>query len=284
MAEVSDPRSKGIGNCSPRSCGIDLHGIEMRRYSKMRLQVNDDERNRMCHAVEALRQARGRVLQGSSQFLDIVQVIEMFGKEHWKKQRLRCINKKLAGLIDSRNTGGSREEAERLLDSMREGRNEAVHEGTLGRRLARNCVRVSIMVEEALRREAEMSVVSDYLVETIVHARLWQSLRTIRRTMMENEFTHLPFENERRWYTVDAEALCVYRDQHREEEHVWSRSLRCAKERTDKPLEVRKAELVDLHDDIHEATEKLEGKGLLLVRGNCDNEVVGVLTAFDLLV
>ena len=168
---------------------------------------------------------------------------------------------------------------------MREGRNEAVHEGTLGRRLARDCVRVSIMAEEALRMEAELSVVRDHMVETIVHARLWQTLRTIRRTMMENEFTHLPFENERRWYTVDAEALCVYRAQHCDEgKDVWSRTLRCAKERTDKPLEVRDAELVDLSQDIHEATQRLEGQGMLLVRGKCDEEIVGVLTAFDLLV
>ena len=247
--------------------------------------MTDDERNRMCHTAEALRQARGRVLQGSSQFLDIVQVIERFGREHWKKQHLNCINKNLAGLIDKWNSGGSPEEARRLLDTMREGRNEAVHEGTLGRRLARDCVRVSIMAEEALRMEAELSVVRDHMVETIVHARLWQTLRTIRRTMMENEFTHLPFENERRWYTVDAEALCVYRDQHRDEgKDVWSRTLRCAKERTDKPLEVRMAVFVDLHDHIHKATEKLKGEGLLLVRGKCDKGIVGVLTAFDLLV
>ena len=130
--------------------------------------MTDDERNRMCHTAEALRQARGRVLQGSSQFLDIVQVIERFGREHWKKQHLNCINKNLAGLIDKWNSGGSCEEVCRLLDAMREGRNEAVHEGTLGRRLARDCVRVSIMVEEALRREAKMKSVSDSMVETIV--------------------------------------------------------------------------------------------------------------------
>ena len=122
--------------------------------------MNDDERDRMRHTAEALRQARGRVLQGSSNFLEIVQVIETFGKEHWKKNHLACINKKLAKLIDAWNTGGSCEEVCRLLDAMREGRNEAVHEGTLGRRLARDCVRVSIMVEEALRREAEMKAVA----------------------------------------------------------------------------------------------------------------------------
>ena len=168
---------------------------------------------------------------------------------------------------------------------MREGRNEAVHEGTLGRRLARNCVRVSIMVEEALRKEAEMKAVSDHMVETIVHARMWQTLRTIRRTMMENEFTHLPFENEGQWYTVCAEALCVYRDQHRDEgKEVWSRTLRDVIEKTDKRLAVRNAVLVDLSQDIHEATMRLKGQGMLLVRGNCDKGVVGVLTAFDLLV
>ena len=165
-------------------------------------RMNDDKRDRMRHTAEALRQARGRVLQGSSNFLDIVQVIETFGKEHWEIKYLKRINKKLAKLIDAWNTGGSPEEVCRLLDAMREGRNEAVHEGTLGRRLARDCVRVSIMVEEALRREAEMKAVSDQMVETIVHARMWQTLRTIRRTMMENEFSRLPFENKGQWHTV----------------------------------------------------------------------------------
>ncbi len=59
-----------------------------------------------------------------------------------------------------------------------------------------------------------MRSVSDSMVETAVYARLWQTLRTIRRTMMENDFTHLPLENDGQWYTVDAEAFCVYRDQH----------------------------------------------------------------------
>ena len=45
-----------------------------------------------------------------------------------------------------------------------------------------------------------------------------------------------------------------------------------------------KAVLVDLGEDIHEATMRLKGKGMLLVRGKCDEEIVGVLTAFDLLV
>ena len=260
-------------------------GSNMAAISKVGRGMDDDERDRMRHTAEALRKARGRVLQGSSNFLDIVQVIETFGREHWKKKYLKCINKKLAELIDAGNTGGSPEEVRRLLDAMREGRNEAVHEGTLGRRLARDCVRVSIMVEEALRREAEMKSVSDSMVETIVYARLWQTLRTIRRTMMENDFTHLPFENKGQWHTVDAEALCVYRDQHRDKEKdVWGRTLRDAKERPDKPLDVGKAVLVDLGEDIHEATMRLKGKGMLLVRGKCDEEIVGVLTAFDLLV
>ena len=66
--------------------------------------MDDDERDRMRHTAEALRQARGRVLQGSSNFLDIVQVIERLGKEHWEKKYLKCINKKLAKLIDAWNT------------------------------------------------------------------------------------------------------------------------------------------------------------------------------------
>ena len=247
--------------------------------------MNDDERGRTRHTVEALREARRRVLQGSSSFLDIVLVIERFGKEHWNQRNLKRINEVLVRFINQWNAGGSSEEVHRLLDAMREGRNEAVHEGTLGRRLARDCVRVSIMVEDALRREADMRSVSDSIVETVVYARLWQTLRTIRRTMMENEFTHLPFEKEGQWYTVDAEALCVYRDQHCDDDNeVWGQTLRFAMERADKRLDVREAALVNRREDIHKATDRLKGQGMLLVRGECDKEIVGVLTAFDLLV
>ena len=160
----------------------------------------------------------GECCRGVPTFSTSVQVIETFGKEHWMKKHLACINRQLVKLINAMEYRAARcQEVCRRLDAMREGRNVAVHEGTLGRRLARDCVRVSMMVEEPLRREPEMKAVSDHMMETIVHARMWQTLRTIRRTMMETEFTHLPFENEGQWYTVCAEALCVYRDQHRDE-------------------------------------------------------------------
>ena len=60
--------------------------------------------------------------------------------------------------------------------------------------------------------------------------------------------------------------------------------LRFAMARADKPLDVREAVLVNHREDIHEATDRLKGQGMLLVRGECDKEIVGVLTAFDLLV
>ena len=120
-----------------------------------------------------------------------------------------------------------------------------------------------------------MKVVSDHMVETVVHARMWQTLRTIRRTMMENEVSHLPFENEGQWYTVCAEALCVYRDQHREEgKEVWGQTLRVAIERTDKWLDVRNAVLVDLSQDITRHM-RLKGQGSSWYEGNATRESSG---------
>ena len=81
MAGTSDPLSEGVRERLTCSRGIRLHRPEYGRRSKMGSGMND-ERDRMRHTAEALRQARGRVLQGSSNFLDIVQVIETFGKEH----------------------------------------------------------------------------------------------------------------------------------------------------------------------------------------------------------
>ena len=65
-------------------------------------RMNDDERDRMRHTAEALRQARGRVLQGSSNFLDIVQVIETFGREHWKKKYLKLVFDSISGNTEAR--------------------------------------------------------------------------------------------------------------------------------------------------------------------------------------
>ena len=247
--------------------------------------MTDDERERIRYTVEELRQARGRVLKGNSDFLDIVQVIENFGRDRWGIHNLSQINEKLAELIESQKACDSSSEAMSLLDAVREGRNEAVHTGTLGRWLARNCVRVGIMVEEALRREAGMKSVAEYMVESVVYARLWQTLRTIRRTMMENEFTHLPFENCGQWHVISAEALCIYRDDHRgTRNEVWGQKLREALQREYCRLAAPKAALVGRNECVHQATKRIKGQGILLVRGECDSGIVGVVTPFDLLV
>ena len=248
-------------------------------------EMTNDERERIRYTVEELRQARGRVLKGNSDFLEIVQVIESFGRDHWNKYKLSEINKELARLIKAQKTCDSPDEVMPLLDAMRDGRNEAVHTGTLGVQFARDCVRVSIMIEETLRREAGMKSVADYMVESVVYARLWQTLRTIRRTMMENEFTHLPFENDDQWYVVSAEALCIYRDNHGgAKNHVWSQTLREAWEHECCRLEAPEAVLVKRDECIHQATKKIKGQGMLLVRGECDRGIIGVVTPFDLLV
>lgn len=247
--------------------------------------MTDDERERIRYTVEELRQTRGRVLKGNSDFLDIVQVIETFGRDRWKKRNLSQITKKLAGLIENQKACASSGEAMSLLHAMRDGRNEAVHTGTLGRQLARDCVRVGIMVEEALRREAGMKSVAEYMVESVVYARLWQTLRTIRRTMMENEFTHLPFENCGQWYVVSAEALCIFRDnQEGAKNEVWSQTLREALQREYCRLAAPKAALVERNECIHQATKRIKGQGILLVQGEFDSGIVGVVTPFDLLV
>ena len=247
--------------------------------------MTGDERERVRYTVEALRQARGRVLKGNADFLEIVQLIENFGRDHWKEYKLSDSNKKLDGLIKAQKTCDSPGEVMPLLDAMRDGRNEAVHTGTLGRQPARDCVRVSIMVEETLRREAGMKSVAEYMVESVVYARLWQTLRTVRRTMMENEFTHLPFESGGQWYVVSAEALCIYSENHRgARNEVWSQTLREALQQEYCRLEAPEAVLVERNECIHQATKRIKGQGMLLVRGECDSGIVGVVTPFDLLV
>ena len=248
-------------------------------------KMTNDERERIRYTVEELRRARGRLLKGSSDFLEMVQVIENFGRDRWNTHRLSQISPKLAGLIENQKACDSSGEVMPLLDAMRDGRNEAVHTGTLGRRLARDCVRVGIMVEETLRREAGMKSVFEYMAESVVYAYLWQTLRTVRRTMMENEFTHLPFENGGQWHVVSAEALCIYRDNcRRAENEIWSQKLREALEQEHCRLEAPKAILVERNECIRQAAKRIKGQGMLLVKGECDSGIVGVVTPFDLLV
>ena len=95
-------------------------------------EMTNDERERIHHTVGQLRQARGRVLKSNSDFLEIVQVIENFGRDRWKKRKLGDINNRLAELIENQKACDSSIEVTSLLHAN-PARTAAFQSGPRGR-------------------------------------------------------------------------------------------------------------------------------------------------------
>lgn len=81
-----------------------------------------------------------------------------------------------------------------LYDEVREARNDAVHLGTAARHLARHAHELALIVEDALMNGAVTA--NEIMVPGPVCAELWQPLSAIRRTMLLNSFSYLPYQDE----------------------------------------------------------------------------------------
>ena len=106
------------------------------------------------------------------------------------------------------------------LKRVREQRNDYAHEGTAARRVARQAAEAAIRLERALlKAETEQRTMEmrDIMISPVICAEEWQTLAHIRRIMLLQEFTILPYREKGecakgQWKFIEAEhvvkALC----------------------------------------------------------------------------
>ena len=94
-----------------------------------------------------------------------------------------------------------------LYESVRIGRNDALHQGSVARHLAQNAQELAILLEDALMSNARTA--ADVMVRDPICAETWQPLSSIRRTMLLNSFSFLPCRREKDGWRLISDSSLV---------------------------------------------------------------------------
>jgi hypothetical protein len=171
-----------------------------------------------------------------------------------------------------------------LYELVRQARNDALHQGAFARHLTTHAIELAIILEDALS-SIFGPVVSDFMVRNPVCAELWQPLSFIRQQMLANSFSYLPvLGSSKVWQIVSDASVALFLGAERDGKIRRSRLSKTLQEaRHDVPGIVETALVIRGNAKISEALESLKTKSVLLIRHPDRNELIGILTAFDLL-
>jgi predicted transcriptional regulator len=168
---------------------------------------------------------------------------------------------------------------DQLFEQVREARNDALHHGAFARHLTIHAVQLGIVLEDALMAPA--TVAADLMVRNPVCAYLWQPVSYVRQQMLANSFSYLPvLSSSGEWCLVSDLSVAKYlRERPREKKQRLARRLEQA---ISDGLELESAECFYAETPISEIVQRINHHPALICRKEC-NELVGILTAFDLL-
>ena len=167
-----------------------------------------------------------------------------------------------------------------MLGRVRQQRNDYAHEGTAARRLARQAAEVAIRLERALlnaETEGRSMKMRDVMIEPVICAEEWQTLGHVRRLMLLNEFSILPYycRQNGKWTFIEAtevvRALST-KDRNKRLDMTVECAVKC------KLLRVAQAQEASAEDEIDHS----EPATILVVKGT-RKAAAGLVTPFDLL-
>ena len=165
--------------------------------------------------------------------------------------------------------------AEVLFTAVRNGRNEAVHQGVYARHLVRHCVELALLIEEGLMAGSQR--VSDFMVRGAVCVEPWHQVGFARQQMLTNSFSYLPIFVEGAWKMVSDHAVASYRaNSAKPREALRQRIAVAARD----ALFLEPAVVVGPETPVPEAIKVSRGKPVLIVE---EEHLIGIATPFDFL-
>jgi hypothetical protein len=233
---------------------------------------------------DQLREARAAALLDGEGFHSIVSSLERLGSMlnpagkslgQFQSQLLMVARKATSAPVDG-DDRGTYTPLDALFAAVREGRNDAVHQGAYARHLVRHCVELALFVEEGLMAGANRVV--DYMVRTPACAEAWQPIALARQQMLTNSFSYLPIWFEDRWHLLSDHAVASYLADSSNPREAVRQRIGAACERGELLLE--RAVAVDTSVEVREALKVCGGRPVLVVD---DHRLLGIVTPFDLL-
>ena len=243
---------------------------------------------------DQFRDARHYALEDAEEYQKILFVLERLGSYLSESQEgLKQYECYIRQLVECHHPNGGRPpegyshyfmDFDTLYTRVREGRNDAQHQGAVARILTSHSVQLSIILEDALSnvKESEKDPkIKDYLVRNPVCASLWQPIGFIRQIMLENSFSSLPFQCGETWYVVSdcdiARYLAGCKGKKRKEK--LNKTLEYVKK--SKEICPRKTIVVSPDKTVSEVVKCREWP-ILVKRDECE-ELLGIVAAFDLM-
>jgi CBS domain-containing protein len=246
---------------------------------------------------DQFRQARSAAFRDAEGFAEIIYVLERLGMFLLGKAAgLGAFTEPLAKLaansplaLDTAKAHPEfHTEFARLFDLVRAARNDAMHQGAVARHLTTHAIRVALVLEDALMNGNDINdpnKIRDFMVHNPVCAELWQPVSFIRQVMLENGFSHLPFEDSsapRGWKVLSERDVAIYL----RSVNAGERKKRLVKSLADAiedglslSCEVK---ICNGEDPVSAEAEKLTGAPILVLRKGT-TDLIGILTSYDLL-
>ena len=173
---------------------------------------------------------------------------------------------------------------DRLYGMVREGRNDALHQGAVARMMTSHSVQLSMMIEDTLMAVVNSQRIGDYMVRNPVCAHEWQPISFIRQIMLENSFSDIPFyrKEQKEWHVISD--LDVAKFRHQEKKQLASTLERCIEL---EKITSRKATVVAPDKPVGEVLKCADDKWPVLVKrkDECQEcqELLGIVTPYDLM-
>lgn len=164
-----------------------------------------------------------------------------------------------------------------LYELVQEGRNDALHQGAVARNLTRHAVELALVLEDALMPTNR--VVRDFMAGNPLCAAPWESLASVRRTMLANAFSFLPLSLDDKWFFLS--------------DYDLARFLSCGDRKNtlacrldaavrDKHLHCMEARQCIENERVEDVLKTAEAQPVL-VFDESRLRLVGILTAYDVL-
>ena len=171
-----------------------------------------------------------------------------------------------------------------LYESVKRGRNDALHQGAYARHLTNHTIQLALILEDALM--SQLGKVTEYMVREPICAFMWYPVSFARQQMLANSFSHLPIlrdiDSQQVWHLISDYQIVKYLSL--AESNTQRRKFleKTIEEALSSGLpEPEKAVCIQASSEIRDINSTFEGKPLLVVDEN--SHLIGILTSFDLL-
>ena len=165
-----------------------------------------------------------------------------------------------------------------LYEEVRVGRNHAMHHGAVARNFAKHAQELALIMEDASTSAG--SKAREFMVRNPTCAELWEPLSAIRRTMLLNAYSFLPFRlGNGEWKLLsDADVVAFTRGVAADRKR---RLLLSLDEALGEHLKVTDAPICRMEDPIDRVSKSMGNVPWLVI--DKGNRLLGLITAFDLL-